>query len=98
MLRTTLAAAIIGLAGLVATPSAFADVTVNVDGNGSWYQHHRHHVALTEVSHHVQKGHVYYDGAYAYVARGNASTVVHAYPGVDVFVGAGGDVKVSVGY
>jgi len=97
MLKTIVTAAALALAGLIAAPAAFADVSVNVNGDGNWYRHHRHHAAVA-VKSHSGHGHVYYDGAYAHVSRDNGATIVHAYPGVDVYVGAGGGVSVNVGY
>lgn len=96
MMKTLFAAGVIGLAGLVAAPAAFADVAVNVDVNG--YKHHRHVHAVAEAPRRHLHSHVYYNGDYAYVARDNGATIVPAYPGVDVFVGAGGGVSVNVGY
>jgi hypothetical protein len=96
MIKRLSSVGLISLAVLVAAPAAFADVAVNVNADG--YKHHRHHRVVAEAPRRHRHSNVYYNGDYAYVARDNGATIVHAYPGVDVFVGAGGGVSVNVGY
>ena len=71
--------------------AATADVNVVVK------THHRHAVVV-EAAGGGKHHHVYYTGEHAYVAKDGGATIVHAYPGVDVFVGSGGNVSVNVGY
>ena len=97
MLKSISVGAAFAVGSVLFASVAFADVSVNVDGSTYVSHHHRHHaVALAQIQ--SKHSHVYYNGSYAYVARDNGATVVHAYPGVDVYVSAGGGVSVNVGY
>lgn len=98
MLKTIAAVAVLAIAGGAIAPAAFADVSVNVGVGSDGTYKHKHHVALADPAPVRKHAHVYYSGDYAYVARDNGATIVHAYPGVDVFVGAGGSVSVNVAY
>lgn len=91
MIKRALTVAAMAAASLTNVPTASAH-------EGTYWQHHRHvHVAYaTPARHH--RHHVYYSGTYANVSRDDGSTTVYAYPGVSVFVGAGGGVSVSVGF
>jgi len=93
MVKTVLAALVLGAAGFAMAPAASANAVVVVNGTSYWQAHHSHRWLAAQSGRHV-----YYDGAYANVSRDNGATIVHAYPGVDVFVGANGGVSVNIGY
>jgi len=94
MLKTVLS--VFALSAAIA-PAAMADVPVAVGQGNGWHGHQARHRLADATRRHGPEA-IYYSGAYASVSRDNGATIIHAYPGVDVYVGGEGGVNVSVGY
>jgi hypothetical protein len=96
MLRVFVTASAMAVASLMIATAAIAhnSVSVNVAAGDDW----RNQKIAHRAPKHPAAKRTYYSGAYASVARADGATYVHAYPGVRVYVGAGGDVDVSIGF
>jgi hypothetical protein len=97
MVRIICTAPVLAATLLAATPAASAHNGLTVRMGTVWHKHRHSQLAIADSAHRRLR-HVDYTGHEAFVARGAHSVYVHAYPGVDVIVGWGGGVAVSVGF